>query len=117
MAEKTHYNNIAEYISQFPEGTQEVLQKIKQIVLDIAPDAQEAIRYDMASFGINDNYFIHFAGWKNHVAIYGISTEGFEKELENYVQPKGTFRFMLNETIPYDLITRIIQNRVKQIKS
>ncbi len=107
--------NIDEYIAKFPEDVQKVLQRIRATIQKAAPDAQEAIKYQIPTFTLNGN-LIHFAAYKNHIGLYPAprGTEEFKKELANYEGGKGTVQFPLNKPIPYELITRIVKFRVKQ---
>ncbi|MCI0444871.1 DUF1801 domain-containing protein, partial [bacterium] len=56
--------NIDEYIAKFPEDVQKVLQRIRAAIQKAAPDAQEAIKYQIPTFTLNGN-LIHFAAYKN----------------------------------------------------
>ena len=42
-------DSIDAYIAGFPKNVQDILEKIRGIVIDAAPDAQEAIRYRIAA--------------------------------------------------------------------
>jgi len=59
---------------------------------------------------------VHFAAWKNHIGFYptpsGITA--FKEELSQYGVSKGTVRFAMDKPIPFDLIKRIVEYRVKE---
>jgi uncharacterized protein YdhG (YjbR/CyaY superfamily) len=106
--------NIDEYIAGFQPEIQKILQKIRMTVKKAAPDAEEAIKYQIPTFTLKGN-LIHFAAFKNHIGLYPAprAIEKFKKELSAYEGAKGTVRFPLDKPIPYDLITRIVKFRVK----
>jgi len=109
--------DIDEYIASFPKDTQEVLEKVRTTIREAAPDADETIKYDMPTFMFNGKYLVYFAGWKKHLGFYGITStiiEKFKKELSAYVGVKGSLKFPLDEPIPYDLISKIVKDRVKE---
>ena len=112
---KTTPSTIDEYIAQFPDDIQIILQNIRRIVHDAAPDAQEKIAYQMPTFTLNGN-LVHFAAFKNHVGFYPTpsGTEKFKKEIASYKAAKGSIQFPLDQPIPYDLITKIVKFRVKE---
>lgn len=114
MAEH-EYASIDEYISQFSEETQQILLRIRQVIREAAPAAEEKISYQMPTFYLNGN-LVHFAAFKNHIGLYpapsGISE--FCDELSVYKGAKGSVRFPLNAPIPYELIKRIVEFRVKE---
>jgi uncharacterized protein YdhG (YjbR/CyaY superfamily) len=107
--------DIDEYIAGFPDDIQEILQKIRMTIRQAAPDAQEAIKYRMPTFVLKGN-LVHFAAFKNHVGLYPTPTgvEAFQDELSPYKSGKGSVQFPLDQPIPFDLIRRIVEFRVKE---
>ncbi len=103
------------YIANFPEDVQEILQKIRAIIKAAAPDAEEAIKYQIPTFVLNGN-LVHFAAFKSHIGFYPTPSgiEQFKKALSPYSSAKGSVQFPLDSTIPYALITRIVKFRVKE---
>ncbi len=107
--------DIDEYIARCPAEVQEILQKIRAIVRAAAPEATEAIKYQMPTFVLNGN-LVHFAAFKNHIGFYPVPSgiEKFKEELSAYEGGKGSVQFPLNRPIPYDLIRRIVEFRVEE---
>ena len=112
---KSTPQTIDEYIAGFPKDIQAILQKIRKIVKKAAPDAQEKISYQMPTFYLNGN-LVHFAAFKHHIGFYPTpsGTAKFQKEISKYKAAKGSIQFPLDEPIPYDLITKIVEFRVKE---
>jgi uncharacterized protein YdhG (YjbR/CyaY superfamily) len=109
-------NSIPEYISQFPESTQIILNKLYNLVKTLAPEAEESISYAMPAFKLNNKPLIYFAAFEHHIGLYATPkahTE-FAQELSHYKQGKGSVQFPLDKPIPYDLIERIITFKVNQ---
>ena len=111
----TNYKNIDEYIAGFPKDVQKILKKIRATIKKAAPKAEEAISYQIPTFNFH-GYLIYFAAYKNHIGVYPAprGVEGFKKGLARYGAGKGTLRFPLDEPVPYDLITKIVEFRAKQ---
>ena len=107
--------DIDEYIAGFPKDVQKILNKIRLTIKKAAPKAEEAISYQIPTFRLRGN-LVHFAAYKNHIGLYPAprAVEKFKKELERYGSSKATIKFSLDEPIPYDLITRIVEFRVEQ---
>lgn len=105
--------NIDEYIAGFPEDVQELLEKVRKTIREAAPDAEEAIKYQMPTFVLNGN-LVHFAAFKNHIGFYPAprGIEEFKEELSAYKGAKGSVQFPYGEPIPYELIGRIVKFRV-----
>jgi uncharacterized protein YdhG (YjbR/CyaY superfamily) len=106
---------IDEYISLHPPKVQELLEKIRVVIKKAAPDAIEAIKYQIPTFVLNGN-LVHFGAYKNHIGFYpapsGITV--FKQELSVYESGKGSIQFPLDKEIPFDMIGRIVQFRVQE---
>ena len=107
--------SIDEYIRNFPENIQDLLQQVRKTIRTAAPEAEEAISYAIPTFRLNGN-LVHFAAFKNHIGFYPAPTglKEFEKELSPYAQGKGSAQFPLDQPLPIDLITKIVKYRVKE---
>ena len=108
-------STIDEYIADCPPNVQPLLEKVRATIRKAAPDAEEAIKYQIPTFVLNGN-LIHFAGWNNHVGLYPGSKpiEMFKDELAKYEISKGTVRFPLDKPIPLSLIGKITKFCVKR---
>jgi uncharacterized protein YdhG (YjbR/CyaY superfamily) len=109
----TEPKDIDEYIAGFPKDVQEILKKIRMTIREAAPDAEEAIKYQIPTFTLKGN-LVHFAAFKKHIGFYPAprGIEEFKDELSVYKGAKGSVQFPLGEPIPYDLISRIVKFRV-----
>ena len=107
--------SIDEYIANFPEDIQDILERIRRIVHEIAPGAQEKISYQMPTFTLHGN-LVHFAAFQKHIGFYPTpsGTEKFKKEIASYKAAKGSIQFPLDRPIPYELITKIVKFRVQE---
>lgn len=113
--EKISYKTVEEYISSFTPEIKVILENIRSIIKDCIPEAKEKISYQMPTFEYYGN-LVHFAAFKNHIGFYptpnGVTI--FEEELKQYKQGKGSVQFPLDQPIPYDLIKKIVEFRVKE---
>ena len=73
--------------------------------------------YGIPTFKLNGKNLVHFSAFKEHIGFYPTPTgiEKFKKELSAYDGAKGSVKFPLNKPIPYGLITKIVQFRVKEV--
>ena len=106
--------DIDEYIAGFPEEVQELLEKVRRKIREAAPEAEEAIKYQIPTFVLNGN-LVHSAAFKNHIGFYPAprGIEEFKEELSAYKGAKGSVQFPFGEPIPYELIGRIVKFRVQ----
>jgi uncharacterized protein YdhG (YjbR/CyaY superfamily) len=116
MAEKPGSGSIDDYIAGFPEGTQAMLQQVRELIRSVAPDATETISYAIPTFDLNGKHLVHFAGFAKHIGFYPVPSgmEAFKEELSVYKQGKGSVQFPLGQPLPLDLIRRIVEFRVAE---
>jgi uncharacterized protein YdhG (YjbR/CyaY superfamily) len=112
---KPRFTTIDEYIAGLPEETRSILQKLRTTIAKSAPGAEETINYGIPTFKLNGN-LVHFAAFKNHIGFYPTPSgiEAFKKELSVYEGAKGSIKFPLEKPLPYDLVSRIVEFRVKE---
>lgn len=110
-------NSVEKYIELYPAEVQVILNKIREIVLSIVPEAVESISYGMPAYKLNKKPLIYFAAFKNHIGLYATPDghKAFEKELAGYKQGKGSVQFPLNQELPFELITEIVKFKKNQI--
>ena len=115
-----HYESIDTYIQTFPQNIQDKLQEIRSIIKQSAPDATEAISYDMPTFKLQGKNLIHFAAWKDHLALYPTPnvTEApeFADDLAGYTATKGSVHLPLDKPIPKALIVKMVEFRIANVQ-
>jgi uncharacterized protein YdhG (YjbR/CyaY superfamily) len=109
-------DTVEAYIKAFPQNVQEILEKIRAIIKEKAPEAVESISYGMPGYKTHGRPLVYFAAFEKHIGFYATPTghEKFTAELSKYKQGKCSVQFPLNKPIPFDLIARIVEFRVKE---
>lgn len=112
---RTNPANVDEYIASFPPQVQAVLQKLRQVVREAAPRAQEVISYRMPALKQN-GMLVYYAAFRNHIGFYPPirGDARLQKAASPYAGEKGNLRFPLDRPIPFDLIKRLTKLRAKQ---
>ena len=112
---RKRFKTIDEYIETFPEEVQSILEKMRQTIRRAAPEAEEAISYQIPTFKLNGN-LVYFAAFKNHIGFYPTPSgiEAFKKELSPYEGAKGSVQFPIEKPIPYGLVKKITMFRMKE---
>jgi uncharacterized protein YdeI (YjbR/CyaY-like superfamily) len=108
-------NEIDLYIETFPENVQKLLQELRTIIKNAAPNADEIMSYQMPAYK-QFSRLVYFAGYKNHIGFYphGSPIEHFKEEIKKYKSSKGAIQFPLDKPLPNELITKIVQFRVQE---
>jgi uncharacterized protein YdhG (YjbR/CyaY superfamily) len=107
--------SIDDYIAAQASAARPILRRIRAIVREEAPDAQEAISYRIPTF-MQGGALFYFAAFKAHIGIYPpVSGDAaLLKALAPYRGPKGNLSFALADPMPYELIRRVARQRVKE---
>ncbi|OGN96126.1 MAG: hypothetical protein A2Z71_10155 [Chloroflexi bacterium RBG_13_50_21] len=114
-SDKVGFRSIDEYIGTFPQETQKILEELRATIKVAAPEAEEKISYQMPTFYLKGN-LVHFAAYKNHIGFYPApdGIQAFKDALSKYESSKGAVRFPLDEPLPLELISKIVQFRAAE---
>jgi uncharacterized protein YdhG (YjbR/CyaY superfamily) len=112
---KATYSSVEEYILKFPPEIAEILIKLRKVIKESAPLAEEKISYQMPAFVLHGN-LVYYAAFKNHIGFYPTSSgiDAFKHELSEYKGGKGSVQFPLGKPMPYELISKIVKFRVAE---
>lgn len=107
--------DVDEYVAALPGEVRTILQKVRETVRAAAPNAREIISYRMPALK-QHGVLVYFAAFKKHIGFFPpIKGDAkLEKAAARYAGEKGNLRFPLDEPIPYGLIKRLTQLRVRQ---
>ena len=116
MINKKNITSVNDYISSFPEEIQTLLIRFRNIIKEKAPDAIESISYGMPSYKTHGKPLVYFAGYRSHIGLYATPSghAQFAEELSKYKSGKGSVQFPIAQQIPFDLIEKIVEFRVKE---
>ena len=109
-------DNIDDYIAGFPPDVQAHLKQIRAKIKEVAPDAQEVIKYGIPTYVLGEN-LVHFAAFKSHIGFYPTPSgiEAFRDELGTYKGAKGSVQFPIDRPMPLNLIERIVKFRLEEV--
>ncbi len=112
---ENEFQSIDDYIATFPEDIQSILKALRATIKAAAPEATEKFSYQLPTFFLNGN-LVHFAAFKNHIGFYPTPSgiEAFKEELSVYKGAKGSVQFPIDEPLPLELVSRIVQFRVAE---
>ncbi len=108
--------NIDDYLADVPPPARVKLEKLRSIILSVAPEAEEVISYAMPAFKYH-GMLVGFAAWKNHVGFYpwnSRTVKEFNEELKEYSTSKGAIQFPLEKPIPVTLVKKIVKARMNE---
>ncbi|MDX2026181.1 DUF1801 domain-containing protein [Microcella sp.] len=102
-------SEIDDYIAAAPEATRERLTAVREVLLRCIPNGTEAFRYGMPAVMIDARHGLHYAHWKQHLALYPIyrGDEQFEAVVGPYRAKTDSVHFVHMKPLPLDVIELI----------
>jgi uncharacterized protein YdhG (YjbR/CyaY superfamily) len=112
------YQDVDEYMAHLPDDRRAVMEQLRSAIRSAAPDATEAISYNMPAFRLGGRFLVSYEAFKRHYSLFPWS-DGMVAELGEEIKPyavgRGTIRFPADEPIPLELVTRIIVIRNREV--
>jgi len=105
------------YFDALPEASRVVLEHLRQTIKAAAPEATEAISYQMPAFKDHGRSLVAYAAFKDHYSLFPMSMKVIEdhaEELKPYRTGKGTIRFEMDKPLPSALVKKIVKARLKE---
>ncbi len=103
------------YLDGLPDGQRRLLQGLRERVAGLVPDATQEISYGMPAFKLRGRFFLSYAGWKSHCAIYPL-TDAFAAshatELSGFDRTKGSLHFTPETPLPDALLDALVLDLV-----
>jgi uncharacterized protein YdhG (YjbR/CyaY superfamily) len=102
-------STVDDYLAGLPEETREVMERVRGVVREAAPELEETIKYRIPTLVGNGNV-VHYAAWKKHFSLYPAPRAHPELGPELAPYPggdKGTVHFSYEDP-PLELIRSIV---------
>ena len=107
------------YLATLPADERAALQRVREQVKRLVPDAEEGLSYGMPVFKLRGHGLIWFAGWKEHCSLYPL-TDSFlaahESELAGFRRTKGSVHFTPDAPLPDDLLEAMVRARMADLQ-
>ncbi len=112
---KTVYINVDSYIASFPPEVKKLLTKIRKLIKEAAPEAQEVISYNMPAYKQN-GMVAYFAAHTHHIGFYPTASPivQFQDKLTAYHTSKGGVKLPMNKALPKKLIQEMIRFKINE---
>jgi uncharacterized protein YdhG (YjbR/CyaY superfamily) len=108
---------VDEYIDAAPKEAQEKLRELRAILKEVAPDAEEKLKWGSPVFEEKRILFAYTA-YKSHLNFMptGPAMEPFKEELTEYKTGKDTIQFPYDKPLPEELIRKIALYRAIDVR-
>jgi uncharacterized protein YdhG (YjbR/CyaY superfamily) len=109
------FRSVDDYISSQPQEIRPTLERIRQTIKKVVPEAEEIISYGMPAFRYHGMLGYYAAFQKHYSFFFGPSvTRHFLKVLKSYETSKGTIKVPLEKPVPVRLLTAITKYAAKE---
>jgi uncharacterized protein YdhG (YjbR/CyaY superfamily) len=106
-------NEVDAYIAAAPSAAQPHLRRLRALIKENAPQAEEGISYKMPYYRYH-GHLMYFAAFTNHVGLFPVGNADKHLGLKEYMTGKGTYRFPLDEPLPVGEIRKLVKTRVRE---
>ena len=105
------------YLAALAEPGQSTLRALRQIIVEILPEAEECISYGMPAFRFRGKVIAGFAAFKNHLSYFphsGSVIPLLHDDVAGYATSKGTLQFPIDRPLPKALVEKLLAVRLRQ---
>ena len=110
-------DEIDQYLADLEEPKRSTLQRLRQTILEVVPEADQGISYQVPAFKLDGKVIAGFAAFKNHLSYLPHSGSVFpllRDEVADYKTSKGALQFPVDSPLPKSLVERLIRVRIAQ---
>ena len=108
--------SIDDYLARLPHDQRAALEKLRQMIRAAAPNAEEAINYQIPMFRLN-RMLVGFGARKGHCALYTMSNATITQlgaELDGFDTSTSTIRFSPEKPLTAALVKKIVKLRLAE---
>jgi uncharacterized protein YdhG (YjbR/CyaY superfamily) len=106
------------YLAGVDEPKRTTLEQLRRNILAVLPNAEECISYSMPAFKVEGKTVAGFAAFKTHLSYLphsGSTLATLEADLTGYAHTKGSLHFPVDQTLPLQLVKKLITTRLAEL--
>jgi uncharacterized protein YdhG (YjbR/CyaY superfamily) len=107
--------DVDEYLRGIDEPMRSTLEALRRTILEIVPDAEQIISYNVPAFRVQGRIVAGVAAFKNHLSYLPFSGSvlpQFAHELRAYTMTKSALHFPVDRPLPKTLVRKLIATRL-----
>jgi uncharacterized protein YdhG (YjbR/CyaY superfamily) len=108
---------VDDYLAAVEEPKRSTLQRLRQTILEIVPEAEEGMSYGLPAFRLEGTVIAGFAAFKSHLSYLPHSGSVFPElhdDLAPYKTSRGALRFPIDAPLPKPLVGKLLSVRIAQ---
>jgi len=106
---------IDRYLAGVGEPKRSTLQRLRESIRRVVPEAEEGMSYGLPAFRVNGKVVAGFAAFKNHLSYLphsGSVLGQLSDDLVGYSMTKGSLHFPIDEPLPDALVEKLVTVRL-----
>lgn len=112
-------DQVDRYLREVEEPKRSTLAAVRRTILDIVPDAEETISYQVPAFRVDGAIVAGFAAFRDHLSYLPFSGSVLTElpdELSGYRMTKSALHFPIDKPLPKALVEKLIAVRRAEIR-
>ena len=109
---------VDDYFNSLDASTRAAFEHIRDLVIEIAPEAEQGTSYGMAALTYNQKPLLAFLAARHHLSIFPFSSQvvdAVRDRLAAFKLSRGTIRFTAATPLPDEVVRDIVRHRIQQI--
>lgn len=104
-----------DYLARVPSEFRAALEKLRQTIRSIVPEAVEVISYQIPTFKYKGRMLVSYAAFAEHCSFFPGAgpVDTHQDELKYFQTSKGTIRFTPNKPLSATLIKKLVKTRIR----
>jgi uncharacterized protein YdhG (YjbR/CyaY superfamily) len=107
-----------DYLADVAEPDRAALERIRRVVKELVPQAEEGKSYGMPALKYNKRPLVGFVAAKKHLSLFPFSPaviDALTDRLDGFELSKGTIRFTAQHQLPDDVLRDVVMLRLDEI--
>ena len=107
-----------DYLADVAEPDRGALERIRRVVKELVPQAEEGKSYGMPALRYNKRPLVGFVAAKKHLSLFPFSPaviDALTDRLDGFELSKGTIRFTAQHQLPDDVLRDVVMLRLDEI--
>lgn len=110
--------DLDDYLSTLDPEIRAALIRVRDIVLEVVPDAEQGRRYGLPALLFCGMPLLGFQATQRHLAVYPFSAAVVDAVRDRLTGPapsKGTIRFTAASPLPDDVVREVVRLRAAEV--
>ena len=107
--------DVETYLRRVPTEARASLEKLRQTIKSVVPEAVEVISYGIPTFKLDGRMLVSYAAFAEHCSFFPGAgpVDVHEEELRSFQTSKGTVRFTSARPLSASLVKKLVKTRIR----